>query len=60
MEGIVLTEINQTKKNKYAYFYLYVDSKKQMNKKTKTETNSQIQRTKRWFPKGREVERWMK
>ena len=31
----MLTEINQTEKNKYAYFYLYVDSKKQMNKKQK-------------------------
>ena len=39
LKGIVLSEINQTVKDKYGMIYhLCVESKKQMNKHYKTET----------------------
>ena len=45
LESIMLSEISQRKTNAMS-FHLYVKSKKQ-NKHNKTETDAQIQRTKR-------------
>ena len=48
LEGIMLSEISQTEKDKHCRFHLHVESKKQMNKCNITETDSYIQRTNRW------------
>ena len=42
LEGITLSEISQAETNT-VWFHLYVESKKQMNKHNKTETDLQIQ-----------------
>ena len=51
LEGVMFTEVNQTKTNAVC-FHLIVESKKikQMNKYNKTETDSLLQRTNYWLP----------
>ena len=45
LEGIMLSEINQTEKDKYCMLSLWNLKRKQINKYNKTETDSQIERT---------------
>ena len=44
----------------HTFTYLWTLKIITIEQENTTETNSQIQRTNRWFPKGREVERQMK
>ena len=55
LDGIVLTDISQTEKDKYRMFSLIyeINKTKQMNNYNKTETDSQIQRTTSFQKKGR-------
>ena len=58
LEGIMLSEINQTEKDKY---HLYVESKKYnklVNIKKRKEGDSQIQRTNQQLPVGRGKEQY--
>jgi len=53
LEGAMLSEINQTQKDKHWMISLkHVESKKH----NKSETDSYIQRTNGWFPDGKWVE----
>ena len=58
-EGIMLSEVSQTEKDKYHMVSLMcvVESKRQ-NKQTKQ--NSQLQRTEWWLPEGKGVCQWTK
>ena len=56
LEGIMLSEINQSDKGKYYMFSSLCGSKKQYKQTNKTETDSQIQRTDWWLPEVKGVE----
>ena len=45
---------NKTDKDKYCMIHLYVESRNKANNQNKTETDSRIQRTNWWLPKGRQ------
>lgn len=50
----MLNKISQTKTNAIHYHLRGLQTIKQMNEYNKTETNSQIQRTNKWLPVGRQ------
>ena len=61
LEGIMLSEISQTEKDKYEMILSYMESKNRnkqkiaMNEQNKTKTNSQIQRTVKGLPERKYV-----
>ena len=62
LEGIMLSEISQGKTSA-AWFHLYVESIKQVNKHNKKETVSYTHRTNRWLSVGTgvgRVEKWVR
>ena len=53
LEGIILSELNWTEKNKYCMFsFICGIWKIETNECSKTETDSQMQRRNQWLPKG--------
>ena len=55
LEGIILNEINQTEKDKHSISLRYrILKTKLMNKQSKTETDLQIQRKARGYPRREE------
>lgn len=51
LEGIMLSDINQTKKNKYCVYHLYVESKTEQDKNIKLTE----QRIEKWLPEARDA-----
>ena len=47
---------NKTEEDEYSKIHLYVKSRNKANNQNKTETDSWIQRTNWWSPKGRQKE----
>ena len=52
LEGIMLSEISQTEKDKYIVISYMWNLKNKTNEYNKTEAESQIERTSQWLPKG--------
>ena len=55
LEGIILSEVSQTEKDKYCMISLKcgIQTIKQTSEYNKKETDSQVQRTNQWLPVGR-------
>ena len=60
LEGLMLSEINYRTSTVLFHFYVEFKKTKQMNKHSKTEIDSKIQRTNWWLLEGKEEGGWVK